>query len=147
MAALLGTTVRTLRYYEEEGLLQPLRTRGGTRFYNKRHLARLKSILHLADNGFSIESIRQLGSVRETCRTGNESSEKISAQLDSQIKKISARLRGLEQLKTEIVRTKALVGQCHGCKNRPTSKECPDCPVKKQVNNVALLNLIWDQYA
>lgn len=146
VAASLGVTIRTIRYYEEEGLVQPIRTDGGTRLYNQRHIARLKSILHLAENGFSLESIRLLCSIRETCKTGDESSKKVSAQLDAEIKQISLRLRELERLKTEITHARTLVRKCRGCKNRPTTRGCPDCPVKKHTASVELLNLIWDQY-
>jgi len=146
VADLLGTTIRTIRFYEEESLLQPLRTDGGTRLYNEGHISRLKSILHLAKNGFSIESIRLIGSVRESCRTGDESSKKVSEQLDGEIQEISARIRELERLKGEIAKAKTFVGKCRGCANKPTSKGCPACPVKMHVNSVELLNLIWDQH-
>lgn len=142
----LRTTIRTIRFYEEAGLLQPLRTDGGTRLYNERHISRLKSILHLAGNGFSLESIRRIASIRETCKTGDEGSKKVSAQLDGEIKEISARIRDLERLKEEIAQAKAAVGKCQGCKNRPTSKGCPKCPVKRSASYIELLNLIWDQH-
>lgn len=142
----LNTTIRTIRFYEEEGLLQPLRTEGGTRLYNERHISRLKSILHLACNGFSLESIRRIASIRDTCKTGDESSKKVIAQLDGEIKEISARIRDLERLKEEIAQAKAAVGKCQGCKNKPTSRGCPKCPVKRRASSVELLNLIWDQH-
>ena len=146
VADALGATIRTIRYYEEEGLLQPLRTDGGTRLYNQRHIARLKSILHLAENGFSLESIRLLCSIRETCKTGDESSQKVSALLDDEIKGISVRLRELERLRTEIKQARTFVGKCRGCKNKPTSRGCPTCTVKNHTDSVELLNLIWDQH-
>lgn len=147
VADTLGTTIRTIRYYEEESLLQPARSVGGTRLYNERHISRLKAILHLAENGFSLESIRLIGSIREGCKTGAESSEKVSVQLDRELKQISSRIRELERLKSEIARAKTLVGKCRDCANKPTSKGCPACPVKTHVNSVGLLNLIWDQHA
>ena len=106
VADLLGTTIRTIRYYEEEGLLRPSRTDGGTRLYSERHVSRLRSILHLVENGFSLESIRLIGSVRETCKTGDESSRKVSAQLDGKLKEIAARAHELERLKKEITQAK-----------------------------------------
>lgn len=145
VADFLRTTIRTIRFYEEEGLLQPLRTEGGTRIYNERHISRLKSILHLAGNGFSLESIRRIASIREKCKTGDESSKKVTAQLEGEIKDISARIRDLELLKEEIAQAKAAVGKCHGCKNKPTSRGCPNCPVKGFTGSIEILNLIWDQ--
>ena len=141
----LGTSIRAVRYYEEEGLLQPLRTAGGTRLYNERHISRLKSILRLAENGFSLESIRLISSIRETCKTGDESSKKVSAQLDGKMKQLSARIHELERLKEEIAQAKVVVWKCRGCKNKPSSKGCPTCPVKTHANSVELLNLVWDQ--
>ena len=102
VADLLGTTLRTIRYYEEEGLLQPLRTDGGTRLYHERHISRLKSILHLAENGFSLESIRLIASTREACTTGDATSKKVSAQLDDEITEISARSQKMDSMKAEI---------------------------------------------
>ncbi len=145
VADLLGTTVRTIRYYEEEGLLRPARTEGGTRLYSERHVARLRSILHLVENGFSLESIRLIGSIRESCKTGDESSKNVSELLDGKLKEIVVRIDELERLEKEITRAKAIVGKCRGCKNKPTSKGCPSCPVKTRANSVELLNLVWDQ--
>jgi len=145
VAEFLGTTIRAVRYYEEEGLLQPLRTAGGTRLYHQGHLARLKSILRLAANGFSLEAIRLIGSLRESCKSGDESSQKVSAQLDEKIKQLSLRILELQRLKQEISQANTIVRKCRGCKNRPSSKTCPACPVKKQLGSVALLNLVWDQ--
>jgi DNA-binding transcriptional MerR regulator len=145
VADLLATTVRTIRYYEEEGLLQPLRTGRGTRLYHERHVARLGSILHLAENGFSLETIRVMASIREGCKTGNESSRKVTARLDSEVQDILARIRDLEALKQEIARAKSVVRRCRGCKNPPTTTGCPECPVITQADHIQILNLVWDQ--
>lgn len=145
VADLVGTTIRTIRYYEEEGLIQPLRTEAGTRLYSESHISRLKTILHLAENDFSLESIRIIGSMREACKTGDESSKKVSAQLAKEIDEISGKIHELERLNTEILQAKSIVLKCRGCDNKPTSKGCPTCPVKTHANHIELLNLIWDQ--
>lgn len=141
----LSTSIRTIRYYEEEGLLQPQRSEGGTRFYTQRHISRLRAILHLVENGFSIQSIRLLGSMRDTCKTGNESSIRVSEQLDRTCDEISRRIHELLALKKEIEKAEGLVKQCSGCNNPPTSKGCPSCPVKAHADREVLLSLIWDQ--
>jgi DNA-binding transcriptional MerR regulator len=54
-----GVTVRTLRYYEEIGLLSPSeRTEGRHRLYTARDLARLQQIKSLQHLGFSLEEVR-----------------------------------------------------------------------------------------
>lgn len=76
VAASLSTTVRTIRYYEEEGLLLPHRTDGGTRLYSEHHVERLKAILYFAENGFSLDIIGLIANTRETCSTGDEGSKR-----------------------------------------------------------------------
>lgn len=58
----LQTTKRTLRYYEEIGLLPPSsRTEGGYRLYSEEDITRLERIQRLKDLlGFSLAEIREL---------------------------------------------------------------------------------------
>jgi len=144
VAELLKITVRTIRYYEEEELLEPHRTNGGTRLYTEQHLARLKAILHLAENGFPLEVIRLIGNTREICSTGNEGSKKISNIIGDSIKDIEERISNLEHLKSELSSAKNQVKKCNGCKNEPSSKGCPRCPINKYLNKIEILNLVWD---
>src|SRR5438876_5264368 len=62
VAAMLGLTTRTLRYYEELGLLEPAaRSEGDYRLYDESDLERLQFIRNLRDDaGFSLAQIRQL---------------------------------------------------------------------------------------
>lgn len=145
VAELLGVTVRTIRYYEEAGLVEPLRTDGGTRLYTERHVARLRAILHLAANGFSLEVIRLIAAAREGSRSGDEGSGRVTARLDGLLAELTSRLEQTAQLRDEVVRARSWVRKCRGCSNRPTSKGCPDCPVRKHLTDVELLGLIWDQ--
>ena len=57
LAAELGITARTLRFYEDQGLIQPRRL-GATRVYSNRERARMILILRGKRLGFSIREIR-----------------------------------------------------------------------------------------
>jgi len=144
VAELLKITVRTIRYYEEEGLLEPYRTNGGTRLYAEKHVNRLKAILHLTANGFPLEVIRLIGNTRETCSTGNEGSEKISDILDNSIKDIEDKINNLKSLRSELSAAKKQVKKCNGCTNEPSSEGCPKCPVNKNLDSIEVLNLVWE---
>jgi len=144
VAQLLNITVRTIRYYEEEKLLEPHRTSGGTRLYTEQHLARLKAIIHLTENGFPLEVIRLIGNTRETCLTGNEGSERISEIIENSIKDIEEKVSSLKSLKLELSAAKKQVKKCNGCKNEPSSKGCPLCPVNKNLSKIEILNLVWE---
>src|SRR5262249_9333647 len=67
VAARTGLTKRTLRYYEEIGLLEPsTRTEGGYRLYNEADIAHLERIKRLRDLlGFSLAEIREIAEAEE----------------------------------------------------------------------------------
>lgn len=52
-------TLRTLRFYEDKGLISPER-KGTTRIYSRRDRGRLKLILRGKKVGFSLEDIREM---------------------------------------------------------------------------------------
>lgn len=54
-----GVTARALRFYEDEGLISPIR-RGLARIYTKRDRARLAWILRAKRVGFSLAEIREM---------------------------------------------------------------------------------------
>src|SRR5688572_29001550 len=65
-ARLAGTNLRTLRYYEEIGLLVPAaRSQGGFRYYRGTDLNRLNMVRDLQELGLHLDRIRELMSTRE----------------------------------------------------------------------------------
>ncbi|MEM8877228.1 MAG: MerR family DNA-binding transcriptional regulator [Pseudomonadota bacterium] len=54
-----GVTLRTLRFYEDKGLISPER-RGTTRIYSRRDRGRLQLILRGKKVGFSLEDIKEM---------------------------------------------------------------------------------------
>jgi DNA-binding transcriptional MerR regulator len=55
-----GVAASTLRYWEEVGLLEPARRRGGHRVYDSASLDRLSLVLLAQRAGFTLAEIRQL---------------------------------------------------------------------------------------
>ncbi|KGY13970.1 MerR family transcriptional regulator [Vibrio tubiashii] len=58
-------TTRSIRFYEDEGLIQPER-KGSMRIYNRRDKTRLKLILRGKRLGFSLAEIRELFELYDT---------------------------------------------------------------------------------
>jgi DNA-binding transcriptional MerR regulator len=58
LAEATGTTVRALRYYEEQGLLASGRTASGYRDYPNDALLRVRNIRELLAIGFTISDVR-----------------------------------------------------------------------------------------
>jgi DNA-binding transcriptional MerR regulator len=118
VATRTGLTKRTLRYYEEVGLLPPTgRTEGNYRRYSESDVERLERIKELRDLlGFSLGEIRELlraeeerGQIRVAYQQETETPVKI-AQLDradelirEQLHLIEQRFIGLEQMRTSLL--------------------------------------------
>jgi len=118
VATRIGLTKRTLRYYEEVGLLPPTgRTEGNYRRYSEADVQRLQRIKELRDLlGFSLTDIRELltaederGQIKEAYRQETEAVAKI-AQLDrsdelirGQLRLIEQKIAGLEQMRASLL--------------------------------------------
>jgi DNA-binding transcriptional MerR regulator len=60
LARRAGTTVRTVRMYQERGLLPPPARQGRRASYGEEHLIRLRLVQRLADRGYSLAAIKDL---------------------------------------------------------------------------------------
>src|SRR5262249_29909458 len=85
-----GVTLRTLRFYEDKGLLAPHRE-GTTRLYARRDVARLKLILLGRKVGFSLREVKQMldlydpsGSNAKQLKLALDKSEKQLVRLEKQ---------------------------------------------------------------
>ncbi|WP_262296035.1 MerR family transcriptional regulator [Microvirga sesbaniae] len=94
LAREFGVTLRTLRFYEDRGLLSPRRD-GTARIYDARDRERLSVILKGKQLGFTLTEIRAM--VAEE-RSGNGAAMNLKLSLDQ----IEDQIRHLEQQKGEI---------------------------------------------
>jgi DNA-binding transcriptional MerR regulator len=73
LARATGSTVRTIRFYEEEGLLKPAEVSdGGHRRYTEDDLERLRLISDLRELGLSLCEIKSILDLRAGCNTAAE---------------------------------------------------------------------------
>lgn len=94
LAQAFGITTRTIRFYEDEGLLEPER-QGQNRIYRPRDRVRLKLILRGKRLGFSLSESREL---IDMYHPDADNRDQLQALLD----KIADRRRQLEQQKRDI---------------------------------------------
>lgn len=59
-AELAGVHPQTLRIYERKGLLEPARTRGGSRRYSESDIAHLRRIQELTDEGLNLAGVKRV---------------------------------------------------------------------------------------
>ncbi|MFG2606801.1 MerR family transcriptional regulator [Streptomyces sp. NPDC048514] len=62
------TSVRTIRAYQDRGLLPRPERRGRANLYSQAHVARLHQIAHLLDRGYTLASIKELLEAWDTGR-------------------------------------------------------------------------------
>ena len=100
VAEQLALTPRTLRYYEEIGLLAPpSRMEGGFRLYSAADIDRLESIVQLKRLlGFSLREIKQVVEAMESLKLLRQESKQAS---DLETKRDSLR-KGLEILEQQV---------------------------------------------
>lgn len=105
----LGLSLRTIRYYEEVGLITPsARSHGGFRLYTEGDIARLEVVKRMKPLDFSLEEMRELLAALDTLRTSEpdaagrsaalERLEAFEAAADERCRKLRTQLETAEEL-------------------------------------------------
>lgn len=133
LARATGNTVRTIRFYEEEGLLEPSGlSDGGHRRYTDDDLERLGLIGDLRELGLSLCEIKEILALRKGCSCVAEFAERLEKSLAGHVAEAQRRVERLERVRHEIERTIDLVHSHVGAKGdgiRPCDLSCaPDAP-------------------
>lgn len=104
IAKKMGVTVRTLQYYDKEGLLSPsAKSEGGRRLYNDKDLVLLHQIISMKSLGFSLTDIKErLISLKTPDDVANALTEQADA-IRINIKQLKDSLAAIEQLKIEVL--------------------------------------------
>lgn len=104
LANLLKMSPRTIRYYEEIGLLNSVkRVEGGKRIYTDQDLQRLKFIIRLKDLGLTLSEMLELEDIYQIHRTNKKVLSRLLELLDGHASKIDERINNLNKLKVDIL--------------------------------------------
>ena len=98
-----GVTHRTVRHYEDLGLISPER-RGTTRVYHRRDRTRLNLILRGKRLGFPLEEIRTIIDLYDRPRGRASQLEYVLGQIDERRADLEQRRRDLEDALSELDR-------------------------------------------
>jgi DNA-binding transcriptional MerR regulator len=143
VARQLDTTVRTLRYYEQQGLLTVPRTGKGTRLYSSWHVARFRAALMLTGLGLPLDDVVALTRARPGAPSGSVSSRKVLKALQGLRATVLNRRARFEALLVDIQRAGELVATCLDCTLEPTNAACPDCLCSTRFDEARMLALTW----
>lgn len=115
-----GLPPKTIRYYEEVGLLRPARAQNGYRDYRDRDVHLLRFLQRSRSLGFSIEEARKLLALYAD---DNRHSEDVRSMASGRIAEIDRKIAELQSLKRSLV---LLAEQCPGDGG-------PDCPILDEI--------------
>ena len=103
LAKSLGITTRTIRYYEEIGLMPPpSRLEGGARVYDPGEVLRLKFILKLKELGITLEEMNELAGIYETGLTPKLVLPRLVEMLDDHLMKIDEKITKITALRKDV---------------------------------------------
>ena len=103
LANLLELSPRTIRYYEEIGLLNSIkRIEGGKRIYTDKDFQRLKFITRLKHLGLTLSEMLELEDIYQIHRTNKKVLPRLLELLDGHAVKIDERINSLNKLKADI---------------------------------------------
>lgn len=99
----LDISTRTIRFYEEKGLISPRRTKGNHRIYNKRDRARLKLILRGKRLGYSLDEISEMIGMADFNMDEEQQLVKALQYGKVKLKEINSRMEEMQILKQELL--------------------------------------------
>ena len=111
-----GLPAKTIRYYEDIGLVKPLRSTNGYRMFRDSDVHKLAFLGRARALGFSIEDCRSLNKLYED--TGRESAE-VKRIAEEHLTRIDDKITELTEMRATLA---TLVHACAG-------DHRPDCPI------------------
>jgi len=126
LAAELGITARTLRFYEGRGLITPSRL-GSTRVYMARDRARMILILRGKRLGFSLREIAEYLDLYDSDPSHKSQNAKLLKLVSSRIGKLEQQRLALDEMLAELRAWKA---HAEGVLSQPGSQSATPAPPK-----------------
>ncbi len=120
-----GLPAKTIRYYEEIGLVKPLRDTNGYRAFRQQELHKLAFLGRARALGFSIEDCRNLVQLYED---ENRSSSDVKAIARDHLGKIEQKIADLREMQDTLAH---LINECAG-------DHRPDCPILQSLDAKAV---------
>ncbi len=120
----VGLTVKTVRYYEDIGLVAAHRSESGYRRYGVQEVHKLHFVQRARSLGFSIDHCRQLLSLYED---NDRTSAEVKVIAESHLNEIEEKIIELEDLRDVLAH---LVRHCAG-------NDRPECPIIDGLSDLA----------
>jgi DNA-binding transcriptional MerR regulator len=130
MARRSQTTLRTVRFYEAEGLITSrAREDGSHRKFPPSELKKLQIISDLRESGLSLQEIKALIALKSGCPTAARAACEMSSALCAQLQEIDRRLATLQRVRSELTSMVDMLRVCSECTHREFPLRCVGCEV------------------
>ncbi|ATG45765.1 MULTISPECIES: Cu(I)-responsive transcriptional regulator [Rhodobacterales] len=120
-----GVPPKTIRYYEEIGLIRPNRSENGYRAFTENHVHKLAFLGRARALGFTIEDCRTLLALYED---ENRESVQVKTVAEDHLRQIEEKIEKLQSMRTTLTE---LVEKCAG-------DHRPDCPILADLSPVRM---------
>lgn len=133
LARALGLSQRTIRYYEEMGLIKPSRTEGGFRTYTEHDAGLLRMVLRFRDLGMSLDEIRALLLPSEDSLTSDVMGE-LRETLKARRADFELKLGQYRESISQIDEVLKLLSPCTNCGEPAVKGVCKNCLKGREEN-------------
>jgi len=121
--------MRTIRYYEQLGLIAPAaRTRGGFRLYEEGELRRLRLIKILQTVETPLAQVKTLFDWRQRGKAAADFAANISQLLEGQLHEVEQRIAQFRATQASLRETIEILCSCSRCSLEPGPEVCSRCP-------------------
>ena len=146
MARLSKSTLRTVRFYEQEGLIEPERRSScGHRLFTGRELMKLQLALDLREAGLSLQDIKDLFCLKADCACPEEASKRMSNVLNEQIDTMQHKITKLRRLREELTAMVSVLTECQSCEEGNFPIACEQCDVVGSPHLPRALHVLWHE--
>jgi DNA-binding transcriptional MerR regulator len=130
LAKKAGTTMRTIRYYEQLGLIGPVaRTKGGFRLYAEDEVRKLRVIKNLQYLDTPLAQVKAFFDERQQGRIASEIAPGIAKLLQRQLEDMENRIAQYRAMQASLRETIEILQCCSECSLEPGPDVCSRCPV------------------
>ncbi len=144
MARRSSNTLRTVRFYEEEGILRPVRrTDGGHRLFDPPELERLMLVTDMRSAGLSLDEIKQILEVKRGAACGSVAAKRATELLGHRSDELREKLAVLARLRDDLGHTTDLMTTCIDCHDTNFPSRCESCPVMADRSLPRSMRVLW----
>ncbi len=134
-----GTTIRTVRYYLEEGFIEASeRSPGGFYLFDSNAVDKVRFVQRLKELGLPLKEIKALYMIRKEKTRGADAYPLVLERLVKHRALVEKKISEYFELMSELDEAIALIGECEGCEKTPTRENCSACEVLKKRRGIPI---------